>query len=461
VDHCSFNRGGLFNDSLSTSWKNPPMPSAAEFRPADKGGLSVAAFGADTILLSNSIDKLTDFAFFTPISGDLPQSGLGLGRNGTFLESLFVAGKIASRTWSLFWGLEGGDTFSTMDGSLTLGDYDIAKTIGPNSTQSFSSLADITQCPSCSIVFIADILVKHPNGTSISLFGDAKGTALRTCIKPDIPLITFPSDIWSAFSAAIGGTYIGASNSYKLWGMNYAAQCIFDGDLQFVLSSGLELTIPNGQLVVPDVQVDDEGQTFISNHTIREILVYNLEDSNVNDMPLLGQAFLTSGYMHVDNEREQFTLWQVKLTTEEDLVAVQSASLSACNSTSATPSASSKRQLSAGAIAGIVLGALLVVAIGLVLLYLLRRRHGGQTLNVGRRESLLYDTHKEMVLTGWGPANGYENVWRSQPPCPAVGMEARGAQEAGGTQIHEMHPGDTSRYELTADIVTKSESYRP
>lgn len=199
----------------------------------------MAAFGADTILLSNSTDPLTDFAFFTLASGDLPQSGLGLGRNSTFLESLFVANRIASRTWSLFWGLEGGDNASTMDGSLTLGGYDKAKTMGPNSTQSLSSLADTSQCPSSFIVFLADILIKHSNGTSTSLFGNAKGTALRACIKPDIPLITFPSDIWNAFSAAIGGTYIGPSRSYKLWGMNYATQGIFDGDLQFVLSSGL------------------------------------------------------------------------------------------------------------------------------------------------------------------------------------------------------------------------------
>ncbi len=219
---------------------------------------------------------MTDFTFFTPSSGDLPQSGLGLGRNSTFLGTLFGTGKIASRTWSLFWGLEGGDTADITDGSLTLGGYDMAKTTGPNITQPFSSLADMAQCPSSLIVFVTDIQVKHSNGTSVSLFGDGKGTALRTCIKPDIPLITFPSDIWSAFKAAIGGTYVGPSNSYKLWGMNYANQDIFDGDLQFVLSSGLELTVPNSQLVVPDVQVDKQGQMQIPNDTIKEILVYTL-----------------------------------------------------------------------------------------------------------------------------------------------------------------------------------------
>ena len=347
-----------------------------------------------------------------------------------------------------------------MDGSLTLGGYDKAKTMGPNATQSFSSLADMSQCPSSFIVFLADILVKHSNDASASLFGNAKGTALRTCIKPDIPLITSPTNIWNAFSAAIGGTYIGPSPSYKLWGMNYATQGIFDGDLQFILSSGLELTIPNSQLVVPDVQVDSQGQMYVSNDTVREILVYNLEDSNINDMSLLGQVFLTSVYMHVDNEREQFTLWQAKPTTDEDLIVVQSASLSSCNSTPApenpkgeVPSASSKRQISSGAIAGIILGALLAVLTGIILAFLFKRRKGGLDLSVAKRESLQYDTHKEMVLTGWGPRHTFEGVWTPQPHPAAV----TGPQEDGGAQIHELHPGNTSpRYELAAPVATTS-----
>ena len=403
---------------------------------------------------------MTDFTFFTPSSGDLPQSGLGLGRNSTFLDSLFSAGKIASRTWSLFWGLEGGDHADTVDGSLTLGGYDMAKTTGPNITQPFSSLADMTQCPSSMIVFVTDIQVKHSNGTSTSLFGDGKGNALRTCIKPDIPLITFPSDIWNAFKAAIGGIYIGPSNSYKLWGMKYASQDIFDGDLQFVLSSGLELTVPNSQLVVPDVQVDKEGQMQIPNDTIKEILVYNLEDSNVNDMPLLGQVFLTSVYMHVDNEQEQFTLWQANPTTDEDLVAVQSKSVSACNSTTptfvgdGTPSALPKKPLSAGAIAGVVLGSVFVIALGLLVWYLVARRKKGQLPSTARRQSLLHDTHKEMVSAGYGPRHAYENAWQSHQLHGT--SKLLNPHEAGGVQIHEMHPDHVSpRYELYGSVSSR------
>jgi Eukaryotic aspartyl protease len=414
------------------------------------------------IFLSNAIEDLADFSLFTPTSSNLPQAGLGLGRNSTFLESLFGAGKIASRTWSLFWGLEGGDAPSTMDGSLTLGGYDKAKTVGPNITQPFSSLADMSRCPSSFIVVVTDILVKNSNGTTTSLFGDAKGTALRTCIKPDIPLITFPSDIWQAFSTAIGGTYLGPSQSYKLWGMDYATQGVFDGDLQFVLSSGIELTVPNSQLVVPDVQIDTRGQMMVPNETMREILVYNLEDSNMNDMPLLGQVFLTSVYIHVDNEREQFTLWQANPTTEEELVTVQSTNLSSCNATSGSSgnsndgisSASSKKPLSAGAIAGAVIGPVLVILTGLTFVYLSKRRKAGPVLTEAKRESLVYDTHKETVSNGYGPRHAFENMWQRQSQPHAA--PRKGPQEVEGMQIHEMHPGNVSpRYELDGSMATK------
>lgn len=90
--------------------------------------------------------------------------------------------------------------------------------------------------------------------------------------------------------------------------MDYATQGIFDGDVQFVLNSGLEITVPNSQLVVPDVQIDKYGQMQVPDDTTTEMLVYNLENSNQNDIPLINQVFLISVYMHADNEREHFTL---------------------------------------------------------------------------------------------------------------------------------------------------------
>ena len=395
------------------------------------------------------------------MSEELPQSCLGLGRNSTILESLFRAGKIASQTWSLFWGLEGADSANAMDGSLTLGGYDRAKTAGPNLTQAFGSLRDMTLCPSSLIVSITDILVKHSNGTATSLFANATGTALRACIKPDIHLISLPRDIYYAFTEAIGGTYIGPggtyngqSSSYKPWGMEYETQGVFGGDLQFVLNSGLELTIPNHQLVVPDVQITGDGRTHIPTDSVREVLVSNLESSNLVDMPELGQVFLTSAYMHVDNEREQFSLWQANPNTAEELVAIDGTSLSTCNPTSPpseeTNSEPSTRPLSASAIAGVTVGTVfgLAFVIGFLFLYIRVSRKKKEARRKAARKSLPYDTYKETVLPGHGVRRPW-HIW----PRPA---SERGPPELEGNPVHELQPGNVSHpHELDAGIAAR------
>jgi hypothetical protein len=405
---CTFDRGGAFDPSLSSTFSAPPDPSAAEFRAADNGSLSITALGADMVALNSTVN-ITSFPLFAPTSGALPQSGLGLGRNSTFLEYLYKSKQIASRSWSLFWGLEGGSPSTQMNGSLTFGGFDVAKTTGANLTQSFSSLEDMTVCPSSMIVFITDVLVKFPNGTSNSLFGSAEGSAMRSCIKPDIPLITFPSNVWEAFSAAVGGTYIAPSESYKLWGMDYAARGVFAGDLTFVFSSGLEITVPNSQLVVPDVEVNQAGQMDIPDSENREILVYNLETSNVNDMPLLGQAFLTSTYLHVNNDNEEFTIWQANPTEAENLVTV--GSQSTCHQTTSNQTTfggtnsiptTSGHTLSAAAISAAAIGTILGIVMIVLTLYFLRRKQrrrsdANRKGVVEKRRSLTYDTYKEMT----------------------------------------------------------------
>jgi hypothetical protein len=439
---CTFDRGGAFDSSLSSTFSAPPDPSAAEFRAADHGSLSITALGADIVALNSTV-KIPSFPLFAPTTGALPQSGLGLGRNSTFLEYLYKSKQIASRSWSLFWALEGGSPSTQMDGSLTLGGFDESKTTGANLTQSFSSLEDMTVCPSSMIVFIADVIVQFPNGTSNSLFGSAEGSAMRSCIKPDIPLITFPSAVWQAFSAAIGGTYIAPSESYKLWGMDYAANGVFDGDLSFLFSSGLEITIPNSQLVVPDVQVNQAGQMDIPNSNNREILIYNLETSNVNDMPLLGQAFLTSAYIHVNNDDEEFTIWQANPTKGENLVTV--GSQSTCHQTTSNQTTfggtgpvpkNSVRTLSAAVISAISIGIILAIGTIIIALYFLRRKQRRQSDatcsdSTEKRRSLPYDTYKEMTSEIDGASSSPPRQLRHEMPTyghnPAqelVGWEA-------------------------------------
>ena len=226
---CTFDRGGAYDTKSSSSFQQLNTSNGghdAEFR-ADNNGLNaVVALGEDILTIGKQDISMK---MFTPSSNTLSQSALGLGRKSNFIETLYESQLIASRTWSLFWGLEGADPTSQMNGSLINGGYDRAKTTGPKMTRPFSSLADQASRPSSMLVDVTDLALTFANGTSVSLLGNL--LSFSACIKPDIPLLTLPTDVFAAFSTAIGGTYLTPSESYKLWGMDFAATGIFDGSL--------------------------------------------------------------------------------------------------------------------------------------------------------------------------------------------------------------------------------------
>lgn len=342
-----------------------------------------------------------------------------------------------------------------MDGSLVLGGYDAAKTTGANFTGDFS--VD-NQCPSSLIVVFEDVTVNFPNGTQASLIGSSPGAALRSCIKPDIPLITFPSNEWEAFSAAIGGNFAAPSYSYKLWGMDYLSHGLPEFNMTFTLASGLSLTVPNSQLVVPDVRISNSGSMEITNSSVREVLIYNLEQSNVNDMPLLGQAFLSSVYLHVNNDGETFTIWQSQPTLEEKLITVgnsQTATNCAASignaSSPAQPSSPTHKLLSGAGIAGVVLGVLVAISCITFCAWKLRGWKASK-----QRQSLphdskspIYDTFKEIV---YEVTSGEEMVVPAQemhgetslrqPPQEMACPEVEWVYEVSGDRTSRSFGGD-------------------
>lgn len=147
--------------------------------------------------------------------------------------------------------------------------------------------------------------------------------------------------------------------------------------------SGLKITIPNHQLVVPDISIDPEGNT-IFNDTTREVLLNPLQEINRNDMPLLGKTFLTSAYLNVNYDTGTFAMWQATPTTEENLVGVgkSSAGCRIVSNSTSDPNipttgapAPSDSKISTAAIAGIAVGAAASLAIvALATFWLIRRR---------------------------------------------------------------------------------------
>ncbi|MCJ1246093.1 hypothetical protein MMC30_003297 [Trapelia coarctata] len=244
--------------------------------------------------------------------------------------------------------------------------------------------------------------MNFPNGTNYNILGTSHGAALRMCISPMYPIITIPFDLWQNFQSYAGGTYIGRSIGENIWGEVFAASGVYAGDLTFTLSTGLNIKIPNNQLVVPDYSVDSAGHQT-SNATTREILINSLQEINLNDVPLLGRTFLTSAYLFVNYDQSEFTLWQANPTTEQKLVAVGSGPscpttpVTANATTSAGPSASTSAVSSGspsstpstptGAIVGGALGAAVILGLLIGAALFLRRRSRNSGVNQDKRSN--------------------------------------------------------------------------
>lgn len=170
---------------------------------------SAASWASDKVLLDGTT-TLPDFPMFSVVTGG-KSTGIGLGRNSTVLNQLYSAGKIASRTWSLWYGFEGGEKKVQLDGNLVLGGYDQAKITGPNVTHPFTVGTD---CSNNLLVEVTDISMNMPNGTIISLMNSTEAPPLQACVNPAKPLIALPNNLWNGFVSVAGGEFMGKTDTY-------------------------------------------------------------------------------------------------------------------------------------------------------------------------------------------------------------------------------------------------------
>ena len=160
----------------------------------------------------------------------------------------------------------------------------------------------------------------------------------------------------------------------------------YDGNLTFNIYPDLDITIPNHQLVVPDIEINPVGQEIVSNYSMyAEVLINSLQAININDMPRFGMPFLSSAYLLVDNDNQQFTLWASQQSETSNLLELGPP---ACRTTVAPsvptstpvapppPSGFTGSSPSKAAIAGDVIGGLAATSLfcGAYLLQKRRRR---------------------------------------------------------------------------------------
>ena len=187
---CAAESGGQFNDltSSTVSQLMGVSESGASLEPLYNVNDS---FWRKDVVQIDGIYPITDM----PIGMlDYGRGAIGLSKNSSILSKLSTAPIIPSRSYALWWGLQGAEQEDQMDGSVVLGGYDRAKTKGKNLTQPLSPSS--SQCPSGISVDVTSFRLRSKDGWSADLLGDSKMTSFPTCIDMTLPINTVPSGPW-------------------------------------------------------------------------------------------------------------------------------------------------------------------------------------------------------------------------------------------------------------------------
>ncbi|KAL9014045.1 MAG: hypothetical protein Q9173_001295 [Seirophora scorigena] len=365
--------GGVFDERSSTTWNafEPKLDSGGTL-PNDL--LGTERLGINTTF---SVEDFPITLVQSPTTDPILNVNLlGLDINSTFLNALYSAKAIASKTWSLALGWQGADSSHQTNGSLVLGGYDAAQTTGSNITYPFSQG---TPCTGQLVITVSSIVLNLRNGTSAGILPPSAGSALRACVNTHAPWLSLPSEYFLNFLALSGyaGNAPSRSRGINYYGSLFNADEIYDGDITIKLSSGFEVRIPNHQLVIPHYALDTQGSITEPNSTVRELLISNLQNATRNHMPVFGRPFLSSSYLLVDQHQKEFTIWNYDPTsTDRRLVPIGADCSGGPDlAASSTGASSDSKTMSTGSIAGAVVGSIAGLALILFLIFRYYRRH--------------------------------------------------------------------------------------
>ncbi|EAQ84250.1 hypothetical protein CHGG_10654 [Chaetomium globosum CBS 148.51] len=334
---CRVRRGGHYHEAESTSFTK-----TTDLIDAGGAPVEINILGSESgipKLVSSSLAGTDRFAAGDKEPVTLPvgiprlqwdggftiSHALGLGPNSTYLNALVAARQIPSRVWSIFWGRMWTGS-ADMDGGIVLGGYDKEKVIGKN----FTAQLDYSENMGCWTgmrVIIVDVIANFPYGADVSIMSG--NLPVRSCIVPQRQLLwEVPADIATELRKKTGLVSSSPAMSQTAFHAlatmlnTTATGLVFDGDLTFVLSSGLRIRVPNNQLIVPRIGYAEDGSRVID-QSQKDLLVYSVTG---NQPSTLGRYLVTAAYLMINHEAGTFTMWQGNPSRKSTLVPVSQTS---------------------------------------------------------------------------------------------------------------------------------------
>ena len=389
--NCEDSRGGVFNKNTSLTW----VPNSIfEIGIEENLGFDVFGdFGFDTVTLGwlGSGGPTVEHSIVAGI-GDTTLTWLGvLGLNPrptnfstfvnnpqvSFIQALRNQNTIPSVSWSytagasyrmyhlrakiaLILSLMSG--FNKVFGSLVIGGYDTSRFTYSNMT--FPFYEDISR----------DLLVGIQKITSDATTTPLLSDGVFAFIDSTIPYIYLPLETCQEFEKAFGLTWNSTRELYLVNSTLHSSLLKTNPNITFTLGT----TASGGDtvdIILPYAAFDlNVSWPYVSDTSY----YYPLKRATNSTQYTLGRAFLQEAYLIADYERSNFSVFPCKweANAQSTIVAIPSINDTTTSNNTTTPATphSAKSSISVGLIVGIVIGALVVIAIAAFLIWYFRRR---------------------------------------------------------------------------------------
>ena len=213
-------------------------------------------------------------------------------------------------------------------------------------------------------VRIKGVLLNQPNGTSISISGDVRGT-VAACIDPLQNQFTFSEAMYNKWAVATQH-----NSSFPYSDQTYPPdKAPFIGSLTITLDNNYRTEIPNYELLSRERGSDPLGRYSIVSDRLMAAVGKGPTDFGP-DIPILGGVFLSQNYLTVDYANNVFALAPAVIgpMDQNPLSAIRTV----CSPDTASHQ-KNKRNLKW--IAGPVVGGIVGIALVCVLVVLYKRRN--------------------------------------------------------------------------------------
>ncbi|KAL6721947.1 hypothetical protein ACLMJK_001052 [Lecanora helva] len=448
--NCSAARGGFFRPNDSSTWhQNTDVagglyPIGLEAYLNNTDNSTNGRYGYDTVALTGQgpggpkLDQQIVAAIATPnfylgFLGLDPDS-VALPNTNTKIPSLLSNLNSSRLIPSESWSYTAGNQYrpGPAYGSLVLGGYDTSRFQPNDVSYTFNSSS-----PSGLVVHIGEINI---NTNDVITTVSTDNESIEVTIDSTTPYIILPPTICEQFEETFNITWDDNVQAYLVNDSLHNALLEQDASVDFNLGNALTVPGQGYNITLPYSAFNLTAEAPLLNNPGR---YFPLRRASNESQYVLGRAFLQEAYIIADYEHNNFSVSQCAwgVHTESHIVAIHPPGFELQQHNS--------KNLSGGAIAGIVIGALAAVIIILVLGVLIWRKCRQPKPQKAKQVN---DVPAEMDAGEKNPQHfAPDDMRKGYPQSPELDSAVHKGHELAGSPYSETPPtGDGQTYELDA-----------